>query len=256
MNKIGDVYETMLDQAFDGASGQPAGDVTWYSSVSGRKFQEDAVADALYWKLNMVSPVRFHPALHEMISGKTGCNYLIEIGPSGALAGPIAQIKNSIVDGSAKVEYCAALTRGQDAINAMFEVAGRLFVAGGAVDLAKVNSSGESSTPSATIVDLPNYAWNHSIKYWHESDASRDWRYRMFPHHDLLGSKVLGASYHSPVWRKMLSVEDLPWLRDHKVCLRGMKSPPNCVDNNIRWGRTLYSLQPDSSPWVSRVCDK
>lgn len=225
MDEIGEKYEEMLGHVLEDASARTSKDIAWYSSVSGEKHRDEAEANAAYWKSNMVSPVRFSSALQEMISGKTGCNYLIEIGPSGALAGPIAQIKNSIAGAGAKVEYCTALTRGQDAINAMFDVAGRLFVAGAAIDLAKVNSPPDSSTPPAVIVDLPNYAWNHSAKYWYESDVDRDWRYRMFPHHDLLGSKVTGTSYHSPVWRKMLALEDLPWLRDHKVCPRKKEIP-------------------------------
>lgn len=43
-------------------------------------------------------------------------------------------------------------------------------------------------------VDLPYYARNHTVKYWEEGESSRDGRSRRCPHHDLLGSKVLGTS--------------------------------------------------------------
>lgn len=258
MNEIGDVYETLLLQAPRNISAQTTDDVTWFSSVLGKQFRRDenGEANAAYWKSNMVSPVRFHAAINDMITSKTaGCNCLIEIGPSGALAGPIAQIKNSLAEGVAsKVEYCTALTRGQDVVNAMFEVAGRLFVAGAAIDLAAVNRPAGSSEPPAVIVDLPNYAWNHSTKYWYESDASHDWRYRMFPHHDLIGTKVLGTTYQAPVWRKALAVEDLPWLRDHKVCHDiGTRSLAN---KDFRWAQTSYFRQQDSSPWLLKECGK
>ena len=46
----------------------------------------------------MTSPVRFHEALREMLSGREGVGILIELGPSGALAGPIGQIKQDVAD--------------------------------------------------------------------------------------------------------------------------------------------------------------
>jgi len=36
----------------------------------------------------MTSPVRFDEAVKEMVAGRDGADFLIEIGPSGALAGP------------------------------------------------------------------------------------------------------------------------------------------------------------------------
>lgn len=100
-------------------------------------------------------------------------------------------------------------------------MAGQIFISRGTVNLRKVNLEGalaDAACPKV-IIDLPNYTWNHSTQYWYENEASKDWRNRLFPHHDLLGSKVLGTSWHSPSWRKTLRVEDLPWLKDHKVCL-------------------------------------
>lgn len=68
-----------------------------------------------------------------------------------------------------------------------------------------------------TIVDLPNYSWNHSAKYWHENAASKDWRFKKFITHELLGSKVPGTLWSAPVWRKHLHLADAPWLRDHRM---------------------------------------
>jgi acyl transferase domain-containing protein len=189
--------------------------VTMFSSVTGHAMDVDC--DDKYWKRNMVSPVRFDEAVREMVSGRDGADFLIEIGPSGALAGPISQIKKALGGQGNDIQYCAASSRGADSIKALFDVTGKLFIAGGPVDLTKVNEV-EGANPSV-IVDLPNYVWNHSTKYWHESEASKDWRFRCFPHHDLLGSKVLGTSWHSPAWKKVLKVENLTWLKDHKVGL-------------------------------------
>lgn len=218
MAEIGDHYEGLLLKDFESLP-KKNGDCTMFSSVTAEEMSQQA--DASYWKSNMVCPVRFGDAVEKMISGREGANFLIEIGPSGALAGPIGQIKKAIPGNGANTQYFTALSRGQDSVNSLFKVAGQLFVSGATISLKNVNKDGagaEAVSPKV-IVDLPNYTWNHSTQYWYENDASKDWRNRLFPHHDLLGSKVLGTSWHLPSWRKILRVEDLSWLKDHKVCL-------------------------------------
>ena len=214
MAGISDVYKSLLDQDFLSRPFSPA-QVKMFSSVFGREL--DRATDSKYWQTNMVSPVIFDQAVREMISGRGGADFLIEIGPSGTLAGPIAEIKLKLPQAGSHIQYCAAFKRGQEDLKSLFEVAGRLFISGAEVDMSMVNRQNDGS-PSV-IVDLPNYVWNHSAQYWHESEASKDWRFRLFPHHDLIGSKVLGTSYYAPVWKKALKVDDLPWLKDHKVGL-------------------------------------
>lgn len=214
MTEIGADYESLLSKNFRPLEIK-SGSTRMFSSVTG--FEMKGNANAQYWKSNMVSPVRFEEAVREMVSGRDSADFLIEIGPSGALAGPISQIKEDIGPQGSTIAYCKALSRGTDAIDSTYDVAGRIFVAGGAISLAKVNDvEGEPSKPSV-VVDLPNYVWNHSTKYWHESQASRDWRYRHYTHHDLLGTKVFGSPWHTPSFRKTLRLENLPWLRDHRM---------------------------------------
>lgn len=216
MKSIAACYKDLLLQNCDFPTDAPRGQkATMYSSVTG--YHLDHACDAAYWMSNMESPVRFDQAVQTMLSAPDSPpDFLIEIGPSGALAGPISQITARL---SSPAQYCAALSRGKDAIEALFAVAGRLFISGGNVDLAKVNTDENDSSgrQPRLIVDLPNYVWNHSTKYWHESDASKDWRFRKFPHHDLLGGKVLGTSWDFPSFRKILRIKDQPWLRDHAM---------------------------------------
>lgn len=223
MVEIGDYYEELLLQDFESTVFK-RGDVKMFSSVTGEEMGEQA--DALYWKSNMVCPVRFDDAVQKLVSGRGGANFLIEIGPSGALAGPIGQIKKILSGNTANIQYFTALSRGQDSVNSLFKVAGQLFISGGSINLKNVNKDGAGADTVCpqVIVDLPNYSWNHSTQYWYENEASKEWRNRLFPHHDLLGTKVLGTSWHSPSWRKTLRVEDLPWLNDHKVCLRSISA--------------------------------
>ena len=216
MSKISEYYEKLLRQNVP--SSRSTNDRTaMYSSVTG--YLMDQTADASYWRENMVSPVRFGQACQEMLSAPHNADVLIELGPSGALAGPVSQIKKELPGQGSNIQYMAAAKRGPDSVIPMFHVAGRLFNSGGHVDFANVNKEEDNPdrpTP-ATIVDLPNYVWNHSAKYWHESDASKDWRFRPFVHHDLLGSKILGTPWNAPTFKKILDLKDVPWLKDHKM---------------------------------------
>ena len=215
MAKIGYDYEALLEQNFKPLD-RTRGSVEMFSSVYGQKMLGST--GAKYWKANMISAVKFEDACREMLIGRNGADFLIEIGPSGALAGPISQIKESMgVEGS-KIQYCAALSRGADSIDSLFHVAGKLFISGAPVALSRVNDEGDASLPlPRVIIDLPNYIWNHKNKYWHENQASKDWRFRRFLQHDLLGTKVLATPWHAPSFRKTLLLERLPWLRHHKM---------------------------------------
>lgn len=185
-----------------------------YSSVTASK--NTTPTDADYWTANMVSAVRFADALKDLVANESP-DVLIEIGPSGALAGPVSQVlKGSSLPSGSDVAYHAAWARGEAAVKTLLNVAGQLFVAGAPVDLAAVNG-GYSAGRVRTIVDLPNYQWNHSARYWHENAASVDWRTKRFITHDLLGSKIPGTLWTAPTWRKKLDVADVPWLKDHQM---------------------------------------
>ena len=218
MDEIGNDYADLLTKDFEPPTIK-RGSTGMISSVTGHRME--GMADIDYWKANMVSPVRFDEAITAMLSSAEAPDFLIEVGPTGALAALVTQIAKALPQPANNLQYQQALSRGQNSVKSMFDVAGRLFLTGGVVDLAKVNSeeAKTSMKKPSVITDLPNYAWNHSTSYWYENEPSKDWRYRLFPHHDLLGSKVLGTTWHSPSWKKCLRVQDLSWLKDHKVCI-------------------------------------
>ena len=208
-------YKTLLDKDYK-SKPFSQGRIRMLSTVTGRELEQ--ATDADYWQTNMASPVYFDEAVREMTASRDGVDFLVEVGPSGALAGPIAEIQAVLPRQGSDIQYCTALRRGQEDLQSLFEVAGRLFIAGYKVDMRKVNR--QAADDPRVIVDLPNYVWNHATRYWYESEASKDWRFRLFPPHDLIGSKVLGTSWHAPVWKKDLDVDDVPWLKDHKVVQR------------------------------------
>lgn len=252
MAEIGEDYERLLHVDFKSL---PSGGVRtlMFSSVYGREME--GTSDAQYWKKNMTTAVHFDQALRCMVSGRQGTNILIEIGPTGALAGPVKQILADLGTEGSNIQYCTAWSRGQNSVKSLYDTAGGLFVSGGTINMGKANEDvANIGAPSpSVIVDLPNYSWNHSEHYWYENESSMDWRYRLFPHHDLLGSKVLGTSWHTPSWKKNIQLENLPWLRDHRV-----SSWRSCklVKRNLhfdRWAPRLYFRPPASWQWLSKL---
>ncbi|KAF2993299.1 putative PKS-like protein biosynthetic cluster, partial [Neopestalotiopsis sp. 37M] len=220
MGPIGEEYERLLnaDPGFNPttAKHERLGRLPrLFSSVT--MSEKTTSANAAYWKGNMVSPVHFAGALESLVTDDAP-TVLVELGPSGALAGPVSQVlqSESLSSGAgADASYVAAWSRGTDAARALMSLAGRLFLSGVPIDLAQANAY--DSEQVRVIVDLPNYQWNHSVRYWHENAASSDWRNKRFITHDLLGSKLPGTSWKSPTWRKVLRLGDVPWLRDHRM---------------------------------------
>lgn len=189
--------------------------VPMFSSVSGELME--AFPDISYWKQNLISQVKFENATRCMIDGDGGANLLVEIGPSNTLSGPISQTIQTISRNTSTILYTYVSKRGQDTLTTLYNLPGMVFGLGGAPDLAAVNEYCVQELPPAVLVDLPNYAWNHSTKYWHESLSSKDWRYRAFVKHDLLGSKILGATWFNPTWKNKLTLKELPWLAEHRL---------------------------------------
>lgn len=42
-------------------------------------------------------------------------------------------------------------------------------------------------------------------------------RFRKFPHHEILGSRILDGNDLKPTWRNVLRLKDVPWMSHHKV---------------------------------------
>lgn len=216
IRSIAEDYHTLLKEQVPIAPGSAGKEnVTMFSSVTGKPISE--AYDALgpdYWRQNMVSPVRFAQAASNMLSGPESSEFLIEIGPSGALAGPVAQVMKAALS-ARNTQYVAAAKRGADALLALYETAGKLCANSGVVDLAKVNGYDEQQ--ANFVVDLPNYQWNHSRRYWRESLSASEFLQRPFLSHDLLGSKILSVPWHNPTFYQVIELSDVPWLRDHKI---------------------------------------
>ncbi|KAF2972455.1 hypothetical protein GQX73_g1158 [Xylaria multiplex] len=179
-----------------------------------------------YWRQNLESPVRFTQAMTRMTELEgLGINHIIEIGPHSALAGPIRQLRDKLGVSSRDLEYTATLSRGENSVTRLLDLAGALFIKGYPIDLTRVNSIEDQDRlgnitlrQGLPLVDLPPYAWNYSagpLRAKHRFNM--EFQNRKFPRHDLLGSLIPGTIRDQAQWRNMLDIHDLPWLEQHKL---------------------------------------
>lgn len=213
MGEIAELYRTSIK---DEQPLETDDSVHMVSSVNVSPLESsDLTSD--YWVSNLMSPVRFDQAVQKLMSSdKTSVDILLEVGPHGALQGPLKQI---LAAKNADVPCSSLLARGQDAVTSALEAMGRLFQHGAKVDIDSVNQRGTTGQIVAPtiLVDLPPYPWNHENKYWHETSISKDIRFRRNPRHNLLGALLPGCTPFAPIWRNHLRVSESPWLEDHKV---------------------------------------
>lgn len=183
--------------------------VPFYSSVTCQKICHGSELSTQYWVDNLTSPVRFSTAVDNILL-EPGRKTFVEIGPHGSLAGPLRQIFKGA--NATNAEYTSVLTRGQDSHASLLRALGELWSGNHGLDLGAI-----FGTDGTFLTDLPLYPWHYEETLWNESRLAREWRLRKFPHHDILGSRVLESTDHAPTWRNLLRLDVVPWIKDHEV---------------------------------------
>ncbi|KAI2628591.1 polyketide synthase [Hypoxylon sp. NC1633] len=195
--------------------------VTFVSSVTGRV--KSSGFDSAYWVTNLVSPVRFYNAIktiigHQFLSrGSSTRPLFIEIGPYASLAGVVRQSLETVPTAKHKFEYTSVLQRKLGAVASALALAGYLYERGVDVDFAAVSNLAPGLDTASVLTNLPAYTWDHSVKHWHESRMSRDYRLRRAPYHDLLGVRIEDSTSIEPRWRHIVDLTTLSWLADHVI---------------------------------------
>lgn len=216
MNQIAEEYLALIQDIR--RSDSPAPPILMYSSVTGRNFPVDRLSQGEYWVSNMVSKVLFSDALSQMCKSlgtkeklvkDTGVvDHLIEIGPQAALRRPIKETLGQI-------GYTSALKLDISASQTLVDLAGSLCCLGCSIDLLAVNGLPEK-TDAKMLTDLPPYPFNHSQTYWHESRISKNFRFREFPPHELLGTSSSDWNQLEAKWTNTIKLAENPWIKDHK----------------------------------------
>lgn len=143
-------------------------------------------------------------------SGSTQ-SIIIEVGPHGALKGPLRQSITQTEKGPFKYIYLPTLVRNKSAVSTMLALTGRAFELGYPVQLQSVLAMKEATSKFKAINNLPSYPWDHTSKYWHKSRISRSHRLCQFIHHDVMGLLDVVSSSEKPRWRYHISLDALPW---------------------------------------------
>ncbi|KAG9495698.1 hypothetical protein J7337_012254 [Fusarium musae] len=200
-------YQNLLESELTTLAGPVSSTkIAMFSTVT-TELADASLRDPSYWTQNLMSPVKFSTAVSKLLAANQPCLFL-EIGPHSALAGPLRQICASSL---LPCHYISSQLRDQDSSAVFLSALGKLYQHGIAPDLASLFPN------SKAISGLPTYPWDHSATYWSESRISKAWRSREYPQHCLLGSRNFDGSDLEPQWRNILSLEDVPWLMDHKL---------------------------------------
>ncbi|KAI0166917.1 hypothetical protein GGR52DRAFT_581678 [Hypoxylon sp. FL1284] len=218
MQELAQPYlESLAGIAADQSTGSGA---RMFSSVTGEEISDEKLRSPQYWVDNMVCPVKFNHAMNEILSAPELLNKtitMVEVGPHGALQGPIKQILQAQESKRQEISAFSLLTRKQDAIHTTLTAAGVLYQKGYSVDVTKANLLDPAEELPTHLVDLPPFAWNHNSRYWYETALSAAYRNRKMPKHDLLGVRDEFSNDGEPSWRNYLRLSEIPWLRHYLV---------------------------------------
>ncbi|PYH41263.1 type I polyketide synthase [Aspergillus saccharolyticus JOP 1030-1] len=229
MKEIADIYRDLLEKVERPPKAKkPA---VMVSSVTGSWISAEELSTPDYWVKNLVSPVLFHDALALLCTASrtparkfdgshrynVALDHLLELGPHSALQGP-CQETLAAMDKQGQVSYVPFLRRGRSAVHCAMESVGRLHCSGYAIDLSSViRSAQEEQDQPRLLVNLPEYPFNLTKKYWFESRISKNYRLRRFGHMELLGVSDPDATPLEARWRNIIRIADMPWVEDHKI---------------------------------------
>ncbi len=252
MNDVAEEYHTMIkDRVQSKSSPYPPHSPTMYSSVTSQYVSIDQLCQSEYWVSNMVSKVLFSNALLEMCkavepkkglndrSMRTAVNHIIEIGPHSSLRRPVQDTVG------AEIGYNSVLKKGSPALQSILDFAGQLHIRGYRVNLMAANFPVQvSSAQIEMLTTLPEYPFNHSQSYWHESRISRNFRFRSHPRHELLGTRSTDWNPLEAKWRNVIRRSESPWISHHRFKDNELYPGAGMIAMAIEAGRQLASSLP------------
>lgn len=193
-----DSIETGIERALGHLMPQ-AGEIAFYSSVTGGLLSGTALTASYWWK-NIRQPVLFEDATHALL--QTGLQVLVEIGPHPVLKG---YLNDCLKQQSGTV--LPSLSRQQDGVEAVYAVAAHTWLAGAAWDLSMF------FPVVGKHVTLPSYPWQKE-RHWHSVSAESPNTLNRVLEHPLLGYRL---PQHDLLWENQLDPYRQPFLADHVV---------------------------------------
>jgi acyl transferase domain-containing protein/NADPH:quinone reductase-like Zn-dependent oxidoreductase/acyl carrier protein len=181
-------------------SGQNSGD-RFVSTVTGGPL-DGCRLDADYWWRNIRDPVQFKPAIDHMVAD--GVRIFVEIGPNPAL---LSHIRDRLKTADAIGRVFGSLTHAGVDRDPFPAIAAEAHVAGHSI------AHSPAFDGALDFRALPAYPWQ---KERHWFSPTEDGIFIDAPRrdHPLLGFQ---RNPPNPVWSNFLTIEKLPWLKDHVV---------------------------------------
>ena len=247
--------------------------VVMISSVTGERcMSREILSGSDYWINNMVHPVKFSQAVSQLASGmktslsrKLGATTqaaicdLIEIGPHSTLKHPVLEtLKARASSLQPGLRYHSVLSKFSPSLVSALRLAGHLHSLGYPIALKEVNKIElHTSAKPLALVDLPEYPFNRSRKYWHESRLSKKYKQRKYPRLEFLGTPVADSNHLEMRWRKFFDPGESPWIEDHRVriffsCCKPIKHFTECS----RLPAPSSTLPPEWPQWLLREQSK
>ncbi|KAJ5082078.1 type I iterative polyketide synthase [Penicillium argentinense] len=220
MKNVADAYLSAIESIQPSSTST----ATFFSSVTGEIAQPSDLGPA-YWVQNLTSSVLFSDALGKMCADEESRpNLLIEVGPHSALKGPILDTLKNLGPVASKIGYAPTVVRNVEPAQSVLDAAGAAYVRGASLNITGINFPNSGGQNRSFLRDLPRYPWQHSTRYWHESRIADKHTKRDGVRNDVLGAQAMYSNDLEPTWRNIVRLDDIPWLRDHKM--QGMNVYP------------------------------
>lgn len=199
-------------------------DCVWFSSVygpDGRSIDDPAAFKDTYWVKNLAQPVLFSQSLDRAVMESYCYDLVLEVGPHPALKGPSCETLKALT--GVDIPYTGVLARQKDDLNSFSDALGFVWSQFQSPSPV-VNFQGfrtacvgeETAGLVKTVKGLPAYAWDHDRALWKEPRASKAYRERKNPPHELLGTVTANGDNQEMRWRNVMKLNEMEWLRGHQ----------------------------------------
>ncbi|GIJ99998.1 type I iterative polyketide synthase [Aspergillus viridinutans] len=211
MNDVGETYRSHMARFLVDSRTGRSPQVEFFSTVTGKRLEEATLLDPEYWQSNLGSPVLFRTAIQSLASHHKCSLLFLEIGPHSTLSGPIRQTLDQV---SLSHPYVSCLIREKNCEESFLLAMAELYSQHIPLALEPLtNPDGNARV----LTDLPTYPWQHTYSNLFMPRKNADWLFLKHPKHELLGIRVSESTDNDPSWRNLLPLEEVPWLREHKV---------------------------------------
>ncbi|KAJ5715852.1 polyketide synthase [Penicillium malachiteum] len=231
MDSIAADYLCMINAYADANDTVPfSSDIPMVSSVTGKVISDASVAEASYWASNMASPVQFSQAVSVMcrqgakdVTKKLDQSHLLvpavdqllEIGPHATLKSSLREILDTGSRG--QLGYNAVLFRKKSAVDTLLRTLGQLHCVGVNLQFRAINEPSDSLISRKMLTTLPEYPFDHSQRYWHDSRLSRSYKLRSKRPSYFHGTRSIDWNRSDARWNWKMDLSEMPWVEHHVV---------------------------------------